>query len=133
MFAYEYDALGRRTKKLNNNGSYILYTYSQQDAVLERHYNKNHILKQERENIFAASTDEILASYVTTHSILKTTEEYINSRGKTKTRTIKTPIQDTELYYYEADHLGSIVAISDDMGTIIEQYDYDVFGKAYML
>ncbi len=32
-------------------------------------------------------------------------------------------------YYYHYDGLGSVIALSDDTGNIVEKYSYDVFGK----
>ena len=34
------------------------------------------------------------------------------------------------LFYYHYDGLGSVVAISDANGTIVERYEYDVFGRS---
>jgi len=34
-----------------------------------------------------------------------------------------------KLYYYHYDGLGSVVALSDEEGDVIERYSYDVFGK----
>ena len=31
-------------------------------------------------------------------------------------------------YYYHFDGLGSVVALSDESGNIVERYSYDVFG-----
>lgn len=36
-------------------------------------------------------------------------------------------------YYYYFDGLGSVVALSDDSGNIVEKYEYDVFGKPTIL
>ena len=35
----------------------------------------------------------------------------------------------SEHYYYHYDGLGSVVALSDEFGDIVETYEYDVFGK----
>ncbi len=32
-------------------------------------------------------------------------------------------------YYYHYDGLGSVVALSDSSGDVVERYEYDVFGK----
>jgi RHS repeat-associated protein len=36
---------------------------------------------------------------------------------------------ETDIYYYLTDHLGSVVAITDDNGAIVERYDYDAWGR----
>ncbi len=33
------------------------------------------------------------------------------------------------VYYYHFDGLGSVVALSDVNGVIVEEYSYDVFGE----
>ena len=33
------------------------------------------------------------------------------------------------VYYYHFDGLGSVIALSDNSGDIVEQYSYDVFGE----
>ena len=33
------------------------------------------------------------------------------------------------LYYFHFDGLGSIMALSDNDGDIVEKYEYDVFGE----
>ena len=35
----------------------------------------------------------------------------------------------TQLSYYQQDHLGSIAAVTDDAGTVIERRAYDPWGK----
>lgn len=38
--------------------------------------------------------------------------------------------QETEVrYYYHFDGLGSVVALSDNSGNVVERYSYDVFGE----
>lgn len=36
-------------------------------------------------------------------------------------------------YYYHRDGLGSIAAISDENGNTVERYNYDVFGRVYIV
>jgi len=57
----------------------------------------------------------------------KITEEYTNKKGQIKTRTINEAYIETNLYYYHKNHLNSIVAITDNLGNILEEYEYDVF------
>jgi RHS repeat-associated protein len=60
-----------------------------------------------------------------------------NRRGKVKTRYIHGPGVDEPLavvkkgvmYYYHADGLGSITALTDEQGTVVQQYEYDSFGR----
>jgi hypothetical protein len=57
----------------------------------------------------------------------KIKEEYVNAKGNTKTRKIKEEYVETNNYFYQKDHLGSIIAITDETGTIVEEYVYDIF------
>lgn len=61
----------------------------------------------------------------------KIKEEYVNKKGITKTRKIKEEYVETNNYFYQKDHLGSIIAITDETGTIVEEYSYDIFWKPY--
>ena len=36
-------------------------------------------------------------------------------------------------YYYAQDHLYSVVALTDDTGTVVERYEYDAYGKCAVL
>ena len=40
---------------------------------------------------------------------------------------------DSEDYYYAQDHLYSVVALTDDTGTVVERYEYDAYGKCAVL
>jgi hypothetical protein len=35
----------------------------------------------------------------------------------------------TNLYFYHKNHLGSVIAISDETGKLVENYKYDVYGN----
>jgi len=37
---------------------------------------------------------------------------------------------DSTVYYYHTDHLGSVIAVSGNGGSIDTTYSYDAFGKA---
>jgi len=68
---------------------------------------------------------------LTENKTRKEQQEYVNAKGKTKTRNIKIAYTETNSYYYEKDHLWSILAITDDTGSLVEEYRYDAFWKAY--
>ena len=38
-------------------------------------------------------------------------------------------VSTTNTYYYLTDHLGSVIAITDTNGAIVESYDYDAWGR----
>jgi RHS repeat-associated protein len=55
----------------------------------------------------------------------------VNNKWKTKTRKVKENYTETNRYFYHIDHLWSVVAITDESATIIEEYEYDAFWKVY--
>jgi len=63
---------------------------------------------------------------------VKTTQEYTDSKGRLRKRTVSKREGTTQRYFYEKNHLGSIVRITDSLWRAIEEYTYDVFGKAYI-
>ena len=36
---------------------------------------------------------------------------------------------ETNTYYYLTDHLGSVLALTDEDGQLVESYEYDAFGR----
>jgi phosphopantetheine adenylyltransferase len=61
------------------------------------------------------------------HETRKVQEEYTNNKGKLKTRNITENYTEINTYFYHKNHLNSIVAITDNLGNILEEYEYDVF------
>jgi len=126
-----YDVLWRRIEKKLNNGSYRKYYYSNQDIIWEENYSKKDKLKNSKEFIYWNSIDDIISMNIIAYKTRKIEEEYINANGKAKTRKIKESYVETNTYYYQKDHLWSIIAITDETGSIVEEYAYDVFWKPY--
>jgi len=88
--------------------------YSNQDAVEESEYRKDDeklILKGMRENVYGNGVDDILVTIVT------------SGDGKKKAEN---------RYFYQKNQLGSITAMTDEKGKVVEEYRYDAFGKAYI-
>ena len=127
----KYDVLWRRIQKLFNNGGYRNYIYSNQHVILEENYSKKDKLKNSKEFIYSNSLDEILSMKLIENKTRKIEEEFVNKKWVTKTRKIKESYVETNTYFYQKDHLGSIIAITDETGTIVEEYVYDIFGKPY--
>jgi len=42
-------------------------------------------------------------------------------------------VADSNTYYYHYDGLGSVIALSDESGNVIEKYKYSVYGKTTIL
>lgn len=43
----------------------------------------------------------------------------------------KSKLKNTKTYFYHKDQLGSITAITDEKWRVVENYEYDVFGRVY--
>ncbi|OHB45977.1 MAG: hypothetical protein A2Y13_00955 [Planctomycetes bacterium GWC2_45_44] len=102
--SYEYDYLGRRVTKI---------TYDTNGQILNTiHYTYD--------------GDQIIAEYDGSGNLLR---KFIYGPG------IDEPIMMIDAstasrYYYHYDGLGSVVALSNNDGEIVETYSYDVFGTA---
>ncbi len=120
LISFEYDGLGRRTSKRVVN-QLTEYVYSGNDVIEEtlntvNPTNGNKVKKEMKEYIYGSKwTDDIISITITPY-----------------TRTNKVDIAWTpNTYYYEKDHLWSIIRITSSTGWIIDEYSYTVFGKAY--
>lgn len=99
--SYSYDYLGRRIiKTIHDSQTTIHYTYDGDQVIAE--YDGSDTLL--RKFIYGPYIDEPICMIV------------IN--GETETR-----------YYHHFDGLGSVVALSDENGSVVETYSYDVFGE----
>jgi len=97
---YTYDYLGRRVSKtLHASQTTIHYAYDGDQIVAE--YDGNGTLL--RKFIYGPGIDEPICMI-----------DVVNDNAK---------------YYYHFDGLGSVVALSDESGNIVERYSYDVFGE----
>ena len=86
------------------------YTYSNNDIIQEDVYEKDDWkikLEETKENIYWKWVDDVIVSIV-------------KKDKKSKT------------YFFHKNQLGSIVAITDEKGNIVEEYKYDTFWKAYI-
>ncbi len=62
----------------------------------------------------------------------KWTDDIVSVRYSTYTRVKKVDIvATTGNYYYEKNHLWSVIRITSSTGWIIDEYSYTIFGKAY--
>ena len=105
---YRYDALGRRIQKETTVGTQK-YIYDGVDIVLE----------------YDAS-DQLQASYL--HS-LNIDEPLLMRRDENANGAFEAG----ENFYYQADRLGSILALTDEIGAVAESYVYQGFGEASSL
>ncbi len=98
---YQYDGFGRRISK-TVNGVIAKYVYDRENILFELN-----------------GSDQIKAKY--THG--PGTDEPISvDRDTDGNGTLETT------YYYQYDGLGSVTAISDSVGDVVQTYEYDTFG-----
>ncbi|MBU1087978.1 MAG: hypothetical protein KKD05_10760 [Candidatus Omnitrophica bacterium] len=102
IIEYQYDPFGRRVSKK---------IYTTQHSLLNTQY-------------YIYDGDQVIAEYDGSNQLLR---KYVYGTG------IDEPVQVTrhttqDTFYYHADGLGSIVALTDSLGATVESYEYDVFG-----
>ncbi|MCR4336507.1 MAG: hypothetical protein NUV91_01695, partial [Candidatus Omnitrophica bacterium] len=100
---YKYDGLGRRIQK-NANGEITKYVYDNEDIVLE--FSRNSSLKSRYTH--GLGIDEPLLM-----------ERDVNGNAQ---------LAADERFAYHTDGLGSIVDLTNNLGTIVQSYTYDSFG-----
>ena len=103
---YKYDFAGRRVKKIIYGSPNVVrrYIYDGDQVIEERNDNGGPLLKY----YYGPGIDEPICMHRTPYG-------YGEGAG---------------LFYYHYDGLGSVVAISDANGEIVERYEYDVFGRS---
>ncbi len=149
---YQYDILGRRTKKVDTiKTESTIYVYNGDNIQSEYKtlWSGTGSLTLKKNYINGIWTDAILAYDVDESSnqsqisfcqnrVLPYQSEFtqygysnivndcnsIQSSGSSIT---------TNRYYYHLNQLWSVIAISNQSGTVVQNYTYDSFGKAYIV
>jgi RHS repeat-associated protein len=115
-WAYSYDAQGRLIKVSKSNIT-IQFAYDPADRCVKRTINQaSSYLYYDDWSLIEETNgnDQLLYKYINSDEI-----DEIVARVKL-----------TEVIYYHQDALGNIVRLTNQLGNVIEQYTYDVFGKA---
>ena len=99
--SYYYDYRGRRIKKV---------VYSSPNVTTK----------------YAYDGDQVTAEYDGSDNILR---KFVYGPGIDEPICMIDVADSNTVYYYHFDGLGSVVALSDSTGSIVEQYSYDVFGE----
>lgn len=99
--SYKYDYAGRRVRK-------ILYSGGSPSSMVKYCYDGDQVIQEFN------GADEILRTYFYGAGVDEPVAMCAKGNG---------------WYSYHYDGLGSVVAVSDEGGDIVERYSYDVFGK----
>jgi len=97
--SYKYDWLGRRVRKIVYGSPDVVTRYCYDGDQVIAHYNETGVLQ--RRFVYGVGIDEPVVMFV----------------------------PGSGWYYYHYDGLGSVVALSDSSGEIVEQCSYDIFGE----
>ena len=132
--SFRYDAFNRRVQKSTevvNDGETILTT----EYYLYDQFNLVGILDSNKQLIATIThSDEIdqpLSITTYGHEPLPLTpaeKTYFDSLSELDQQTILSS-KTERVYYYHRDHLGSIIALSNHAGEIVEQFDYSAYGE----
>ena len=113
---YTYDFENRLIQLLTPNSQLITYTYDPFGRRIEK--NVNGTIKS-----YLYDNEDIIAEYDGSGVL---TTKYTHGLGIDEPLAIE---QKNQMYYYHADGLGSIVALTDDKGRVVQTYEYDSFGN----
>jgi RHS repeat-associated protein len=102
--AYRYDGLGRRIEK-DVDGTVTQFLYDGSDILLEHDGAASLLARYSH----GQGVDQPLA-----------VERDVNANGT---------FEAGELFYYQADHQGSVRALTDSAGLAANSYDYDAYGN----
>mgnify|MGYP002079436568 CR=1 FL=1 len=153
LVKYSYDILGRRTKKIDSsksttNPETTIYVYSGDNILSEYKtvgswsltFRKNYINWVGTDSVIAYDVDEstnqdqisFCQNRVLPYQIEFTTYGYTsivddcNNAQNSSTGIV------TNRYYYHTNQLGSIIALTNSTGAVVQVYSYDAFGKVYV-
>ncbi len=114
---YAYDDEQRLVRVETNGGTQVTtYTYDPLGRRIEKNVNGtiSHYLYE---------GEDILLEYDQTGAVVT---RYIHGPGIDEPLAME---KDGQLYCYHADDLGSIIALTDSTGSVVQSYRYDAFGN----
>jgi RHS repeat-associated protein len=117
-YAWDYD--NRMTTVTMPSGTVAAYRYDPFGRRIEKRVTENGITSTTR---YLYDYEDILAEYDDSNTI---TNRYTHGPGIDEPLALTTA---KESYYYHADGLGSIVAMTDASGKVVQTYEYDSFGN----
>jgi RHS repeat-associated protein len=117
---YAWDYNNRLTTVTMPSGTIATYRYDPFGRRVEKRVTENGIATTTR---YLYDNEDILAEYDDTNTIAN---RYTHGPGIDEPLALATA---KESYYYHADGLGSIVALTDASGKVVQTYEYDSFGN----
>ncbi len=114
--SYVYDSENRLIELVTPNTQLVTYKYDPFGRRIEK--NVNGVITR-----YVYDREDILFELDSNNNIIT---EYLHGPG------IDEPIamlRNNQTYYYHADGLGSIVAITNSAGQVVQRYEYDSFGQ----
>ncbi len=144
---FKYDVLGRRYEKKVWNET-INYVYSDKNIIEEirnnwtRNFKKEYINGLWIDNVLAFDSEENWLSVAEkeelsfcNNNVLTNTWWFVQYGwndivSRCESLSNSWSLIWTNRYYLHKNHLGSVVAITNNSWSVVTEYDYDVFGKA---
>lgn len=138
LSTFKYSVDGNLTQKLDGAGSVKASMAYDSDGRLTSVNKTSFVYDYQGRVLKATHTDGSITYYPNPEFDLKvkksgdetSSSHIINSwrRGFVSIDKAKGTRQNPQVYYLQTDHLGSVVAVSDNNGTIVTTYEYDVYG-----
>ncbi len=137
-FSLRYDANGNLTQKVNNaTGETTTYTYDSENRLVQLiapnaqlvTYKYDPFGRRIEKSVNGTITryvydrEDILFELDASSNIIT---EFVHGPGIDEPIAM---IRNNQTYYYHADGLGSVIAITDSYGRVVQRYEYDSFGN----
>ena len=138
VYLYTYDANGNLIRKVRKtNGETTTFSYDFENRLIKAEMPNSTIAQYKYDPFgrrlekkvnttiksYLYDNEDILAEYDGSGVL---TTKYTHGPGIDEPLAIERAGQS---YYYHADGLGSIVALTDDKGRVVQTYEYDSFGN----
>ena len=131
-WTYEYDfenRLMKVTKNEQNETKTVAFKYGPFGRRIEKRVESiDKGVAENRVYTYVYENEDIILEYLTASTGVNETSRYIHGPG------IDEPVameRGGNIYYYHADGLGSITAMTDGGGAVAQAYEYDSFGKLH--
>ncbi|KPK90727.1 MAG: hypothetical protein AMJ94_08615 [Deltaproteobacteria bacterium SM23_61] len=134
---FQYDPVGNRIEKVSKGtGEKIVYFYDFENRLIKvespgliAQYKYNPFGRRIEKNVngtitrYAYDGPNILLEYDGENNIKS---RYLHNLAIDDPMSVE---QGGKIYYYQKDGLGSVVALTDEAGKVVQSYAYDSFGK----